>query len=185
MRIPQHIVDGKSPPFPAGTFEGALGEVKDEWYPSDRKNKPDTNDSFRLAIGFTDIATLDGPTVGKRPLIQRIDIIRAGHSLVDVTEFNDDVPFSLRQSATLLSQLAIAVGAATPAADGSGLDVNMEQFIEQLQAKLFQGRRVVFEVQQRTYDSKTNKNADGSAQKVTTSNIVGFSAQAQSDVAAA
>jgi hypothetical protein len=159
-RVPGNVIDGRSLPFPAGTYIGKLSEAKNEWYASDRKNNPDKKDGVRLVLTFKEITPVEGPNVGARPMIQRIDVVvppkngRDAISLVDVTEFDDSIPFNLRQSATLLSQLALAWGAITRDADGSS-DVDFDQFIASLEGGVFNGREVMFGVEQRQVESKT------------------------------
>jgi hypothetical protein len=177
-RVSGNVIEGKSPPFPAGTFIGRLAEGKNEWYASDRNN-PDKKDGVRLILTFKENSPVEGPVVGARPMIQRLDIVlppKAGKdsiSLVDVTEIDDSTPFQLRQTATLLSQLALAWGAITRTDDGSA-DVDFNQFISDLEAGVYNAREVMFSVEQRTVESKTQKGADGKAKVNTYSGIVAF-----------
>ena len=182
MKIPSHIAEGKSPPFPAGTYVGKLTEAKQEWYASDAKNKPDTKDSARLQLTFKEITPVEGPQVGARPLMQRLDIIRPAQvggpaiSIVDVAQsgqWDESIPFGIRQSAALFSQLALAFGAAS--VDGTGnVDVELDEFITALSGGVFNNREVLFTVEQRTYASKTQKNPDGTGKSMTVSNVTAF-----------
>jgi len=171
-RYASNTVEGKSPPFPAGTFIGTLTEAKSEWYASDAK-QPDKKDSVRINLSFKEITPVEGPQVGSRPLAQRVDIVRAGTSIVEIQEVDDSVPFQLRQAITLFLQLALAVGAASANGDGT-VDFDMGPFLESLEAGVHNGHPVMFAVEQRSYNSKTAKNADGSARVVTASNITAF-----------
>lgn len=180
-RIPGSL--GKQQPFPQGTFIGTLSEAKGEWYASDGKNAPDTKDCYRVVVTLKEItpADSDSPNVGNRPCLQRIDVIRPRPnvtpkqyvSIVDVTEWDDTVPFGLQQSAALLRDLAVSLEAAALTEDGD-VDLDLEQFIEGLTGGVFKGQSVKFAVSQRTYDSKTEKDAKGNARKVTASNISAF-----------
>jgi len=179
MKIPSHVAEGKSPPFPEGTFVGKLIEAKQEWYASDTKNAPDKKDSARLTLTFKEITPVEGPQVGARPLMQRLDIVRPPKpgqtpiSIVDVTEWDDSIPYGIRQSATLFSQLGLALGAASFDATGN-VDVDLDEFITALSGGVFTNREVLFTVEQRSYDSKTRKNPDGSAKKETVANVIAF-----------
>ncbi len=180
-RIPMSL--GKQQPFPQGTFIGTLSDAKGEWYASDAKTAPDTKDSYRIVVTLKEItpADDDSPQVGNRPCSQRIDVVRPRPntqpkeivSIVDVTEWNDTVPFGLQQSAALLRDLAISLGAAT--VTDEAVDFDLEQFLEALPGGVFKGQTVMFAVSQRTYDSKTEKDAKGNPRKVTASNISTFS----------
>jgi len=171
-RYNSNVVEGKSPPFPAGTFIGTLTEAKSEWYASDNK-QPDKKDSVRINLQFKEITPVEGPQVGSRPLAQRVDVVRAGVSIVDIAEIDDSVPFQLRQAITLVLQLALALGAASSNGDGT-VDFDMGPFLESLEAGVHNGHPVMFAVEQRSYASKTAKNADGSARQITASNITAF-----------
>jgi hypothetical protein len=175
-RYSSNVVEGKSPPFPAGVFVGKLTEAKEEWYSSDKTN-PDGKDSVRLNLTFKEITPLDGaPQVGTRPLGQRIDVVVKKQSIVEIEDLEDPaVPFNLRQSATLVIQLALALGVATRNGDGT-LDFEMGPFLEALSAGNFTNQSVRFAVEQRQYGSKTQKNPDGTAKQMTASNITTFSA---------
>lgn len=172
-RVPANIVDGKSPPFPPGSYVGTLTTVATEWYASDRKNAPDTKDSLRLALTFKEITPVDGTPVGNRPLIQRVDVVRKNQHIAEITEFGEETHFAFRQAYTLLSQLALALNAVQRNGDGS-LDLDTQQFLDGLQGGVYNNQTVMFVVEQRSYDSKDQKNANGSAKKMTVSNITAF-----------
>jgi len=140
-RIPGHVVAGTGSPFPAGVFLGRLADVKDT-YSEDGK-------SLDFAMQFQDITPIEGPQVGARPFTQRITIITNELSVVDVQEFNDEVPFRLRDAATLISQLAIALGYQMTVNADKSIEFNMEEFLENLQSGIYKDRVLGFEVRQR------------------------------------
>lgn len=156
MRVPGHIVDGGGQPFPQGTFLGRLDSVKDAW--------TEDNAGLEYILTFRDNtpANADTPNVGARPFVQRITVIFQNQSIVDLVEFKDTTPFALQRSATLISQLAIATGYAQRAADGS-VEFNTEEFLENLLSGAYKDRQYGYEVRHRTWKSKTQKNADGTA----------------------
>jgi hypothetical protein len=172
MKFPQSIRDGKSPPFPAGSFVGSLSDITQDWYAADR-NAPDKKDSMRFVLTLKEITPLpESPVVGARPCIQRVDIVHKGTSIVDIHDWEDSsVAFQLRQSGTLLIQLAEALGIAS---DNPEDDFDLNAFLEALTSGVYKNRTVGFSVEQRTYDSKTLKNSDGTAKKITASNVAGF-----------
>lgn len=153
-RVPANVVDGKSPPFPMGAFVGTLTEIKDAWS-EDQKN-------LDFATTFKDNVSTDGTVnVGKRPFTQRIPVISKDESVVDVQDW-ENTSFILRRGATLLTQLAIAVGAVSKNEDGSA-DVNMEEFLQSLKAGLYNGRQIGFEVIHENWTSKDKKRSGTSA----------------------
>lgn len=157
MRVPGHIVDGKGSPFPQGIFLGRLAEVKDEW--------TEDNTGLEYVLTFRDNTPVstEVSNVGARPFTQRITVIFKGQSIVDLTEIGETTPFALQRAITLVSQLAVASGYATRAADGS-VDFNTEEYLENLLSGAYKDRQYGFEVRHRTWKSKTQKNADGTAQ---------------------
>lgn len=172
-RYTSNVVEGKSPPFPAGTFIGTLKEAKSEYYASDSK-QPDKKDAVRVNLAFKEITPVEGPNVGARPLTQSINVVRGGQSIVEIADPTDEsVPFPLRQAITLTLQLALALGAATVNGDGT-VDFDIGPFLESLEAGVHNGHPVMFSVEQRSYNSKTAKNADGSFKLVTVSQITAF-----------
>ena len=94
---------------------------------------------------------------GARPYRVRIPVIWDGVGLVDVEEFNDDVPFVLQRSASLISQLAVALGAARMDAATHDIDFDMEAFLEELEEDVYKNEAVMFEVQHREWTSKDKK----------------------------
>jgi len=156
MRVPSHIVDGKGSPFPQGIFLGRLAEVKDEW--------TEDNTGLEYILTFRDNTSVspNPVTVGARPFTQRITVIFKGQSIVDLVEFGETTPFALQRAATTITQLALALGYATRAADRS-VEFNTEEFLENLLSGAYKDRQVGYEVTHRTWKSKTQKNSDGSA----------------------
>lgn len=150
MRVPSNIVEGRSSPFPAGTFYGALGEVKDRWV-QDRETKQNIRMVFDVTL--KDITPIEGPNVGNRPCRQSFTIINGEQSLVDIVEFDDSVNFGLRQSAGLLAQLATALGAARADIEGN-VTLDMEAFLEDLKNGNYAGAQLLFEVTHRTWKPK-------------------------------
>ena len=151
-RIPAHVASGRRAPFPAGVFTGKLTKCDENW----------SEDKTGLAyvITFSDNAPFDAdsPDVGARPKMQRLQIIFNNVSLVDIVEFDDKVPFALANAATLITQLAEALGVVQPDADGS-VDLDIEPFLQDLMAGAFDGSVVVFEVKHRAYASREAKAA--------------------------
>jgi hypothetical protein len=151
-RIPAHVAAGRRAPFPAGVFLGELAKVQDSW--SDDKT------GLALLLTFTNVTPFDAesPQVGARPKTQRIQVIFDNQSLVDVTDFNDDVPLALQNAATLVTQMAEALGLVKPNADGS-VDFELEPFLNDLMAGAFNGSALVFEVRHRQWKSKKTGNS--------------------------
>lgn len=156
MRVPGHIVDGKGSPFPQGIFVGRLAEVKDEW--------TEDNSGLEYILTLRDNTPVSDnvSNVGARPFTQRVTVIFKGQSIVDLQEFGEKTPFALQRAVTTVSQLAIALGYTTRAADGS-VDFNTEEFLENLLSGAYKDRQVGFEVTHRNWKSKTQKNSDGTA----------------------
>ena len=153
MRVPGSVATGKRPPFPEGTFAGTLTDVKEAW--NDDQNACD------LLLTFSENTAVEGPEVGARPKMQRITVVYhdgdSGHAsvpLADIEEFTDDTPFRLRDAATLLTQLAVAIGAAAPE-ENNDVEFDMGQFIESLTGGVFKGETVIYGVRHRY--AKTDK----------------------------
>lgn len=151
-RIPAHVASGRRAPFPAGVFMGEITKVDENW--SEDKT------GLALVVTLSNITPFDAdsPEVGARPKMQRLQVIFNNQSLVDIVEFTDDVPFALANAATLVTQLAEALGVVQPNIDGS-VDFEMEPFLNSLMAGEFLGNQVVFEVKHRAYASRDAKAA--------------------------
>jgi hypothetical protein len=165
FNIPQNILDGKSPPFPAGTYVSKENEVKQVWS-EDKK-------SLDFQITLKDNAPVEGSQIGKRPMVQRITVIYKEKGLVDVTTFDQDTPFPLQRGAGLLGTLAQAVGAATANPEG-GATLDVENFLGGLASGLYAKNAVGFEVQHRAWKSKTQLNTDGTPKTGVAAEIVRF-----------
>jgi len=146
MRVPGNVIEGRGTPFPVGTFIGRLDKVEEN-ASEDKKN-------LDLVLTFRDISTIgEGPEVGARPFTQRVTVIFNDAFLADVTEFDDNVHFSLRRAAGLLTQIALAVGATTRTQDGSA-ELDMERFLESLTGGIYKDAQILFEVAHRPWTSK-------------------------------
>ena len=155
QRIPSSVAQGKRPPFPKGVFIGTIEAAKTDW------SQDQTKMVVLVTLTNNSPADSESPQVGARKKMQRIQIIdrlkdaKESVALVDVTDFNDiSVPISIQRSATLVTQLALALGAAK-AVEGGDVDLDTEQFLEALTSGAFNGREVVFEVNHREWKSKT------------------------------
>jgi hypothetical protein len=156
--VPQNILEGKGLPFPAGTYISADNTVTQVW------NEDKTNLDFVLKL--QENKPIEGSEVGKRPMTQRITVIFKNQSVVDVKAFDENTPFALQRSATLLSQLAVALGVATPrsAAEGGGVVFDIENFLAGLASGLYTKQTVGFEVYHRPWKSKKTGNSGTSAE---------------------
>lgn len=145
-RIPGHVVDGKSPPFPQGKYAGDLVDVKNEWS-EDLAN-------LNITLTFKNNTPLNGaPTVGARPFMERISVIANKQSVVDVVDF-DSAPYGLRLAAGKLTQIAVAFGAPVTVMPDKSVDVDLNGFLTALTANAYQGKRTGFEVVHRAWKSK-------------------------------
>ena len=150
--IPAHVATGRRSPFPAGVFAGTLKDVKENW------SEDKTGLFLLLTLGDVTPADEKSPNVGSRPKIQRLSIIFDNVSVVDIEVFDDNVPMTLSQSAGLITMLAKAFGVAVANADGS-VDYDMGEFLEDLMGKVYNGKNVIFEVQNRSWKSKKTGNS--------------------------
>lgn len=176
VTVPRNVIEGRSAPFPAGVYLGRLNEAKEAWS-EDQK-------SLNVSVQIRDITALDGPNVGARPYSQRLAIVAKGYNVVDLKDFTDDnIPFPIRTSAGLLTQIAIAFGAATVTPEGARVD--LDRFLQDLVAGAYKDRVVQFSVEQRSFDSKTQKTPDGKPLRQTVSNLTYVTSPEAADVAAA
>lgn len=153
MRVPGSVVDGRGQPFPQGVFLGRLAKNEEKWS-EDGKNL-----DYILTFQDNTPLTPESPGVGARPFVQRVTVIFQNQSIVDVAEFTENTPFALQRTATVVTQLALALGYATRAEDGS-VDFNIEEFLENLQAGAYKDRQIGYEVRHRAWKAK-GKNPDG------------------------
>lgn len=143
-KIPAHVAEGRSSPFPAGTYMGRLNEVKESW------SEDKTNLTYN--VWFKEVTALEGGReVGNRPFRQQLKIINNNESIVDIVEFNDQVPFMLSRSAGLIAQLALALNEAKVDPRTRDVTFDMETFLENLAQGVYKDRTLVFEVQNRSY----------------------------------
>ena len=141
-RIPRRIVDNRPQPFQPGVYMGELTEVQEQWS-DDKKN-------LELVMIFTNNTAVDGDwDPGNRRFYQRANIIRDGMSMVDVEAFDDNVHYALQRAASLLGQMAVAVGAAN--VENGDVLVEWDSFLENLQNGMFKGKKVLYQVYHRTY----------------------------------
>lgn len=158
ITVPRSVVEGRSGPFPLGTYIGVMQETKQRWFKNNDTGKETT---LFLDVTIGNNAPLDkGQQVGARtfrPSLTLVTTDQGGkkHALVDLTEFDgDNVPFALQQSAGVASQLAMAFGAASVDAAGN-VSYDLGEFVEGLAANLYKGRSIVFEiVKHRPWTSK-------------------------------
>lgn len=149
-KVPSYVRTGKRAPFPAGTFIGQLTKVTDQW--------SDDQADLALLLEFRNITPADAnsPNVGARPKMQRIQCIFEKQALAEIPDFSDEnIPMTLRSSATLVIQLAEAFGVAQkPATDTQDSDFEFEPFLTDLAAGVYNNRTVIFEVANRAWKSK-------------------------------
>lgn len=164
MRVPGNVVDGRSSPYPQGNFLGRIKEVKDNW------SEDGKNCDYTITLGDNTPIDQKSPNVGARPFITRLTVIFQNQSIVEIVEFTDKTPYALQRTAGMVSQFAVALGYATRAADGS-VDFNTEEFLENFLSGAYKDRQVGFEVNHRSWKSKNQKNADGSAKTGTSAEL--------------
>jgi hypothetical protein len=164
MKAPKSVVDMKGQPFPVGTFISAEHEVTESWRSSVKEN-PDLKDCLDLALVLkSNTPTDESPTVGKRPMTQRIPVVFKNQSVVDVEDFDDpNLSFALQRGAGLLSQLALALGATTRAEDGS-VDFDAETFLAALVSGQYKSTPIGFQVIHRNWSSKATGKSGTSAE---------------------
>jgi len=147
MRVPNAVVQNRPSPFPAGTYFGKIQEV------NDRRNEDET--WIMLTIVFNEVtpADDDSPEVGARPYRFRPTIVNNGVAIWDIEEFTEDTDFRLRQSAGLLAQLALALGAAKVLSN-QDVDFDAESFCDDLIGEVFVGEEVMVTVNNRPYKAR-------------------------------
>lgn len=149
--VPGSVVKGRGTPFPQGVYVGSLNKLEEAWS-EDKKN-------LDFILTFRDNAPADenSPQIGARPLIQRVPVIRSGRSVVDLSgdDFtSEEVPFPLRLAAGQIAQLVVALGGPCSIDEDDSVSFDIEAFMEGLQAGLYNGRSVGFEVIHRKWTSK-------------------------------
>lgn len=181
MRVPGHVVDGRGQPFPQGNFLGRIKEVKDNW------SEDGKTCDYLLTLGDNTPIDEKSPNVGARPFITRLTVVFQNQSIVELVEFTEKTPFALQRTAGMVSQLAVALGYAARATDGS-VDFNTEEFLENLLSGAYKDRQIGYEVRHRGWKSK-EKNADGTPLKSGTNaepvRFFGTDGAAEAPVAAA
>lgn len=158
ITVPKSVVEGRSGPFPVGTYIGVLAEAKERWFKDSETGK---ETMLFLDLNFGNNAPLNGngQQVGARSFRPSIVLVTSNKertkkfALVDITEFSDDTPFALQNAASMASQLALAFGAASIDQEGN-VKFDLGSFIENLAAGAYKGRSVVFEVTHRAWKSK-------------------------------
>ncbi len=166
FKVPQDVLAGRGQPFPQGTFVSAANKIE--------QNTSEDKTGLELVVTLNENSPLDGsPTVGKRPMTQRIPIVFQNQSVVDVEEFGENTPFALRRGAGLLGQLALALGVAQKQEDG-GVIFDIENFLAGLVSGLYAKQAVGFSVYHRAWTSKKSKNPDGSFKSGTSAEIGAF-----------
>lgn len=148
ITIPQNILEGRGSPFPAGTYTSTENAIQQVWS-EDKQN-------LDFVFKFTGNAPIEGAEVGKRPLTQRVTVIFKNQSVVDIKNFDENTPFALQRSASLLAQLALALGVAQPRPEG-GVTFDIENFLAGLASGLYSKATVGFEVYHRAWKSKAGK----------------------------
>ncbi len=111
-----------------------------------------------LNVIFNEItpADEDSPEVGARPYRYRCTIVNNGVAVWDIEEFNDDTDFRLAQSAGLLSQLALALGAAEML-ENQDVDLDAEAFCDDLLGEVYVGEEVIVTVGNRPYKNRAGE----------------------------
>lgn len=143
--IPQHRLEGRPGPFPAGTYRGKLNKVTPRW--------SEDGANLYYSLEFVDMTELETNKSISRPYRPIITAIFNGQSVVDVTDVEDEsVPFQLRQSLSLLGSLAVAVGAAT--VSQGGVDFSTGEFLQKLEDGAFNGIEVAVRVGNREYTAR-------------------------------
>lgn len=158
ITVPKSVVEGRSGPFPIGTYIGILGDVKERWFKDNETGKETT---LFLDLSFGNNAPLNGngTQVGARTFRPSIVLVTSNKektkkfALVDITEFSDDTPFALQNAASMASQLALAFGTAHIDTEGN-VNFDLGAFIENLAAGAYKGRSIVFEITHRPWKSK-------------------------------
>src|SRR5512147_1536986 len=143
--VPQNVLEGKGLPFPAGTYLSAENQVTQLWN--------EAKDTLEFVVKLSGNTPIEGSDVGKRPMTQRITVIFKNQSVVDVKNFDENTPFALQRAASVLGQLALALGVAQPRPEG-GVAFDIENFLAGLASNLYAKNTIGFEVQHRPWTSK-------------------------------
>jgi len=154
--VPSALVDNEYELFPEGTFTGKLVGAKMRTF--------DSGDQIlNISVGGTAAASDEDPDTGGRTFTGRVQLKRQNLSILDITTFGPNVPFPLRRAGGLLAGLAEAVGAGERG--DAGVDVDLEDFIEDLMGGAFENAELLFEV---THNSWTRKDPSDPDKKITT-----------------
>ena len=153
MKIPSSVVDNRPTPFPTGTFNGELGDIEDRW-------TQDQSKQF-LDLAFVNNAATDdnSPDPGNRIMRDSLCLRYNGDSLYDYEEVTTDMPFLLRRAAGLLGGLALALQA-TGRIAGGDVDLDLADFVADLQEGVYAGQPVRFNVEHNTWKPKDAEEND-------------------------
>jgi hypothetical protein len=159
-RVPSSVASPRGKPFPEGLYLGHIASAKEEW------NQDQTR--LGLTVQFVDNTVIDGnDEPGARPFFRRILLVQNAEItdargrkqteefiVFDADLENEGTPFPIRSAGTELTQLAVALGAATDKDNFITFEEDMEVFVEELKNGVYNGDAVQFDVSHRAWSNE-------------------------------